>query len=98
MANFGLQAGCSRMSWAFARDRGTQLLSEVARAARVLTSSRLPASRYFDHISPRTQVPFRAMMLSVVIQVLLGLINIGSATAFNAFVNSAAVTLYITYS
>lgn len=36
-------------------------------------------------------------MLSVVIQSLLGLINIGSSTAFNAFVNSAAVTLYITY-
>ncbi|KAK4889263.1 hypothetical protein LTR27_011940 [Elasticomyces elasticus] len=79
MANFGLQAGCSRTAWAFARDRG------------------LPASRYLEHVSPRSQVPFRAVMLSVAIQSLLGLINIGSSTAFNAFVNSAAVTLYITY-
>lgn len=30
-------------------------------------------------------------------KVLLGLINLGSAKAFNAFVNSAAVTLYISY-
>lgn len=36
-------------------------------------------------------------MLSVTIQVLLGLINIGSYYAFGAFVNSAALTLYITY-
>ncbi|KAK3654172.1 hypothetical protein LTR56_004227 [Elasticomyces elasticus] len=79
MANFGLQAGCSRTVWAFARDKG------------------LPASRYLEHVSPRSQVPFRAVMLSVAIQSLLGLINIGSSTAFNAFVNSAAVTLYITY-
>jgi amino acid transporter len=42
-------------------------------------------------------VPFRAILLSVVIQMLLALINIGSTAAFNAFVNSAAVTLYITY-
>ncbi|KAK5692864.1 hypothetical protein LTR97_010340 [Elasticomyces elasticus] len=79
MANFGLQAGCSRTAWAFARDKG------------------LPASSYLEHVSPRSQVPFRAIMLSVAIQSLLGLINIGFSTAFNAFVNSAAVTLYITY-
>ena len=36
-------------------------------------------------------------MLSAGIQILLGLIIIGSTAAFNAFVNSAAVTLYITY-
>jgi choline transport protein len=79
MANFGLQAGCSRTAWAFSRDKG------------------LPASGFLDHVNPRSQVPVRAIMLSVVIQSLLGLINIGSSTAFNAFVNSAAVTLYITY-
>ena len=78
-ANWGLQAGCSRTTWAFARDRG------------------LPASSFFSEVSKTNQVPFRAIMLSVVIQMLLGLINIGSSTAFNAFVNSAAVTLYISY-
>lgn len=57
----------------------------------------LPASGYLDHVDPKTQVPFRAIMLSVIIQVLLGLINIGSTEAFNAFVNAAALTLYITY-
>lgn len=48
-------------------------------------------------MSPRSQVPFRAINLSVCIQVLLGLINIGSSAAFLAFVNATAVTLYITY-
>lgn len=79
MAHFGLMAGCSRTTWAFARDRG------------------LPASDYLDHVNPSTQVPVRAVMLSVIIQVLLGLINIGSSEAFGAFVNGAALTLYITY-
>ena len=79
MAHFGLMAGCSRTTWAFARDRG------------------LPASGFLAHVSNFSQVPFRAVMVSAVIQALLGLIAIGSAAAFNAFVNSAAVTLYITY-
>lgn len=78
-ANWGLMAGCSRTTWAFARDRG------------------LPGSRFLAEVGKTSQVPFRAIMLSVVIQMLLGLINIASATAFNAFVNSAAVTLYISY-
>lgn len=72
-------AGCSRIIWAFARDKG------------------LPISEFLSHVGERRQVPFRAILLSVIIQVLLGLINIGSYFAFSAFVNSAAVTLYITY-
>ena len=56
----------------------------------------LPASGFFAHVSRKAQVPFRAIMLSVGIQVLLGLIQLGSLAAFGAFVNSAAVTLYIT--
>jgi amino acid transporter len=57
----------------------------------------LPASGYLSKVGESSQVPFRAIMLSVIIQGLLGLINIGSYYAFSAFVNSAAVTLYITY-
>lgn len=57
----------------------------------------LPASVFLVHLGTRSKVPFRAIMLSVVIQVLLGLINIGSSVAFLAFVNAAAATLYTTY-
>lgn len=57
----------------------------------------LPMSSFLSHVGTRSQVPFRAIMLSVIIQILLGLINLGSYYAFAAFVNSAAVTLYITY-
>lgn len=78
-ANWGLMAGCSRTTWAFARDRG------------------LPASSFLAHVSPKHHIPIRSIVLCVVIQLLLGLINIGSTAAFNAFVNSAAVTLYISY-
>jgi hypothetical protein len=74
------------------------LMAGCSRTAWAFARDRgLPASDYLSHVSTRSQVPFRAIMLSVVIQVLLGLINIGSSAAFLAFVNAAAATLYITY-
>ncbi|GAB7326944.1 hypothetical protein MBLNU13_g10903t1 [Cladosporium sp. NU13] len=74
------------------------LMAGCSRTAWAFARDRgLPASDYLAHVSTRSQVPFRAIMLSVVIQVLLGLINIGSSAAFLAFVNAAAATLYITY-
>lgn len=72
------------------------LMAGCSRTAWAFARDRgLPASNYFAHVSERSQVPFRAVMLSVTIQILLGLINIGSYAAFAAFVNSAAATLYI---
>ena len=74
------------------------LMAGCSRTAWAFARDRgLPASSYLARVSTRSQVPFRAIMLSVVIQVLLGLINIGSSAAFLAFVNAAAATLYITY-
>ena len=74
------------------------LMAGCSRTAWAFARDRgLPASDYLAHVSTRSQVPFRAIMLSVVIQVLLGLINICSSAAFLAFVNAAAATLYITY-
>lgn len=59
-ANWGLLAGASRTTWAFARDRG------------------LPGSDYLAYVNPRSQLPVRSIVLCVIIQLLLGLINIGS--------------------
>ncbi|KAK3718751.1 hypothetical protein LTR37_004970 [Vermiconidia calcicola] len=74
------------------------LMAGCSRTAWAFARDRgLPASGYFAHVSETSQVPFRAIMLSVVIQVLLGLINIGSSAAFLAFINAAAAALYITY-
>ena len=74
------------------------LMAGCSRTAWAFARDRgLPMSGFLSHVGEKSQVPFRAIMLSVIIQVLLGLINIGSAYAFGAFVNSAAVTLYITY-
>ena len=74
------------------------LMAGCSRTAWAFARDRgLPFSNFLSHVGTRSQVPFRAIMLSVIIQVLLGLINIGSYYAFAAFVNSAAVTLYITY-
>jgi choline transport protein len=54
----------------------------------------LPGSRYISRVEPRTKLPLYAVGLSVLITMLLGLINIGSAQAFNA-VASLVVSGYL---
>ena len=57
----------------------------------------LPFSNYFGHLHERSKLPLWALGLSVVITMLLGLINIGSTTAFNAVVSLVIATYYSTY-
>ena len=45
----------------------------------------IPGSKYWKTVNPRLDVPFNAMMLSMVIQIILGVIYFGSVAAFNAF-------------
>lgn len=74
------------------------LMAGCSRTAWAFARDRgLSASNFLAHVSLKSQVPFRAIMLSVCVQVLLRLINVGSSAAFLAFVNAAAATLYITY-
>ncbi|EAW07593.1 putative amino acid permease [Aspergillus clavatus NRRL 1] len=57
----------------------------------------LPFSSFFAHVSPRYQIPLRALFLVAVITVLLALINIGSTTAFNALLSLTTLGQYISY-
>lgn len=58
----------------------------------------IPLHTYFSRISPHlTDVPVNALLLSTMIQVLLGLIYLGSSTAFNAFVGVAVMCLGASY-
>ncbi|KAI9843986.1 MAG: hypothetical protein M1838_002392 [Thelocarpon superellum] len=78
-ASFGMLAAASRVTWAFARDKG------------------LPCAQYFAYVEPRLSIPIRAIMLSACIVFVLGLVNIGSTTAFNAIISLATVALYVSY-
>ncbi|KAH6656610.1 amino acid/polyamine transporter I [Truncatella angustata] len=57
----------------------------------------LPFSGFFAYVHPTLQVPTNALMLVGAIVVLLSLIYIGSATAFNAIISLQTLGLYTSY-
>lgn len=57
----------------------------------------LPFPRYFSHVDSRFGIPVRAILWSAAIIMILGLINLGSTTAFNALVSLALLGQYTTY-
>ncbi|KAI0019842.1 putative amino acid permease [Xylariomycetidae sp. FL0641] len=57
----------------------------------------LPFPQYFSHVDRRFGIPIRALVWSAVIIMILGLINLGSTTAFNALVSLALLGQYTTY-
>ncbi|CAO2649746.1 Nn.00g010380.m01.CDS01 [Neocucurbitaria sp. VM-36] len=57
----------------------------------------LPFSHVFAKVHPKFKMPVNALCLIAVCLSLLALINIGSSTAFNAFISLPALALYISY-
>ncbi|KAJ5385164.1 hypothetical protein N7517_003075 [Penicillium concentricum] len=56
----------------------------------------IPGSIWWRQVN-RDGVPFNAMMLGMVVQILLGFIYFGSSTAFNAFTGVGVITLTVSY-
>ncbi|KAK5055085.1 hypothetical protein LTR84_012833 [Exophiala bonariae] len=57
----------------------------------------LPFSTFFAHVDQNSALPNRSIGFSILFLALLGLINIGSTTAFNAIVSLSVVGLYTSY-
>ena len=57
----------------------------------------LPFSKFLSHVNPRVDVPLRAHFVSCVIVTVLGLLYLGSYTAFNSMVTACIVLLYVSY-
>lgn len=57
----------------------------------------IPGSKWWVTVNKKLDVPLNAMMLSMVVQVVLGLINFGSAVAFNAFSGVGVICLTASY-
>ncbi|KAJ9103976.1 hypothetical protein QFC21_002439 [Naganishia friedmannii] len=57
----------------------------------------IPASFLWKKVNARTQVPINALLLSAVVNALLGLIYLGSYAAFNAFTGVATICLGASY-
>ncbi|TRX91885.1 hypothetical protein FHL15_007204 [Xylaria flabelliformis] len=58
----------------------------------------IPGSKWWKVVHPKLDVPLNAMMLSMVIQIALGLIYFGSNAAFNAFSGVGVIALTAAYS
>ncbi len=57
----------------------------------------IPGSKWWSQVHPKLDLPLNAMMLSMVVQILLGLIYFGSTTAFNAFSGVGVIALTLSY-
>jgi choline transport protein len=57
----------------------------------------LPGSKFLSHVDRRVDVPLRAHIASCFIVCILGLLYLGSYTAFNSMVTACIVLLYISY-
>lgn len=58
----------------------------------------MPFSKLFSHVDKRRHIPLWALGLVTLVQMLLGLINLGSSSAFTAFLSSSVIALATTYS
>ncbi|PMD21675.1 amino acid transporter [Hyaloscypha hepaticicola] len=57
----------------------------------------IPGAKLFAIVSKRLGVPVYALILTTVVQMLLGLINLGSSSAFTAFVSVGVIALAVSY-
>ncbi|KAF5009689.1 hypothetical protein FDECE_4098 [Fusarium decemcellulare] len=57
----------------------------------------IPASHLWRQVNRTLQIPFNAMMLSMVVQIVVGAIYFGSATAFNSFSSAGVIFLTVSY-
>lgn len=57
----------------------------------------IPGSKWWATVNKKLDVPLNAMMLSMVIQIILGVIYFGSTAAFNAFSGVGVICLTASY-
>ncbi|KAJ4256926.1 hypothetical protein NW762_009022 [Fusarium torreyae] len=57
----------------------------------------IPGSLWWRKINSSTQIPLNAMMLSMIIQIVVGAIYFGSVTAFNSFSSAGVIFLTLSY-
>ncbi|KAK1910173.1 hypothetical protein P3342_006446 [Pyrenophora teres f. teres] len=57
----------------------------------------IPGYKLWKKVNPKLDVPLNAMMLSMAVQLILGLIYFGAAAAFNAFSGVGVICLTLSY-
>lgn len=57
----------------------------------------LPGWQFLKKVSPRTRIPSYAVLVTVLVSILLSLVNIGDATAFNGVISISIAGLFGSY-
>ncbi|KAH6665622.1 amino acid/polyamine transporter I [Halenospora varia] len=57
----------------------------------------IPGAKFFSTVNKSLGVPVNALVLVTIVQMLLGLINLGSTSAFTAFVSVGVIALAVSY-
>ena len=57
----------------------------------------IPGSKWWKQVNHKLDVPLNAMMLSMAVQIVLGVIYFGSSAAFNAFSGVGVICLTVSY-
>ena len=57
----------------------------------------IPAPKFWSHVHSGMKIPVRMILLVFVLQLLLGLLYLGSTTAFNAVLSMAVIGMYLSY-
>ncbi|KAL1741289.1 amino acid/polyamine transporter I [Schizophyllum fasciatum] len=100
--SISINCAASRATWSFARDKGLPFHRILARVDTRFTFTRLASdassgSDSSSQSSAPAALPVNALLLSLAIQALLGLVYLGSSAAFNAFVGVEAMCLGASY-
>ncbi|KAL4892546.1 putative GABA permease [Aspergillus ambiguus] len=97
----GGAAASSAMTSTLIAMAGLATIPLMASTARMVWSlardQAVPFSGYLSKVNSRTELPTRAVLATSAIMVLLGLVNVGSTTAFNAIISLAIFGLHISY-
>ena len=90
-------ATASRQLWSFARDKVRPQYASAILGSCANRFQGIPGYSFISHITPKSNIPLNAVMVSLVATSLLSLINIGSTTALNAILALTVVSLLSSY-
>jgi len=95
--SISITVAASRCTWAFARDGRFNALLDVRSLTKLFILDAMPGAKLWAKVDKHLGVPVWSLVLVTVVQMLLGLINLGSTSAFNAFVSVGVQALALAY-
>ncbi|KAL4790584.1 amino acid/polyamine transporter I [Aspergillus venezuelensis] len=97
----GSRATSSAMTFTLIFTAWLGTIALIASAGRMVWSlardKAIPFHEYFAKVNKKTGIPTRSLLATGVVLFILGFVNIGSTTAFNAIISLAVLGLHVSY-